>query len=77
MSDAYECAREYDEERLRRDRRRGEARGVSIETNVAGGEPARSIVEYAEGEGVDRMFVDSRGCTGIPPIPLCSVQNFK
>lgn len=75
VGDAHDHARQEVEDRLRRARERAQDRGVSIETEIVGGEPARVIVEYAEDEGVDHVFLGSHGRTGVSRILLGSVAE--
>lgn len=54
---------------------RAEERGVSVETDVRGGQPAATIVETAAEETVDLVVMGTRGRTGLPRVVFGSVAE--
>ncbi|MEF8859237.1 MAG: universal stress protein [Halolamina sp.] len=56
------------------EQRAGE-RGVSVETDVRGGQPAATIVETAAEEAVDLVVMGTRGRTGLPRVVFGSVAE--
>ena len=55
--------------------RRGEERGVSVETAVVEGSPAQQIVRYAEREGCDVVVMGTHGRGGLDRLLLGSVAE--
>jgi nucleotide-binding universal stress UspA family protein len=49
--------------------------GIEIDTATRVGKPARAILEYAEGEGVDHIVVGSHGRSGVSRVLLGSVAE--
>lgn len=56
-------------------RERAAERGRSVETAVAEGRPAETIVEFAERRGFDAIVMGSRGRSGISRVLLGSVAG--
>ncbi|WP_276257685.1 universal stress protein [Haloglomus litoreum] len=52
-----------------------DSRGVATETEVAFGDPARTILEYAALDEVDHVVIGSHGRTGVGRILLGSVAE--
>lgn len=54
---------------------RADQRGVAVSTAIEEGEPAKTIVEYAEENGVDRILIGSHDRSGVSRILLGSVAE--
>lgn len=59
--DWWENARAHGEKTVAAARERAEARGRTVETAVEFGDPARTIVEFAESKDADHVVVGSHG----------------
>jgi nucleotide-binding universal stress UspA family protein len=51
------------------------SRGVAVETEVGFGDPARTILEYAALDGVERVYLGSHGRSGVTRVLLGSVAE--
>jgi nucleotide-binding universal stress UspA family protein len=54
---------------------RADAAGVSLETDLVYGSPARAIVEYAADHDIDHVIVGSHGRDGVSRVLLGSVAE--
>lgn len=52
-----------------------DARGVAVETEIAFGDPARTIGEYAALDEVERVVIGSHGRSGVTRVLLGSVAE--
>ena len=67
--------REAGEELLERARERVTSEGVTVDTDILTGRPARTILEYAEAEGIDHVVMGSHCRTGVGRVLLGSVAE--
>jgi len=75
LDDAMDAAQDAAERILEEATALAESRRVTVETEVAFGDPARTILEYAALDEVDRVVVGSRGRTGVQRVLLGSVAE--
>jgi nucleotide-binding universal stress UspA family protein len=54
---------------------RATTQGIDLQTEIVHGAPARSIVEYAEDNGIDQIIVGSHGRDGVSRVLLGSVAE--
>ncbi len=71
----YKSAREQADELLAAARDAAEAEGMTVETAVETGRPARVIIEYAETHPVDHLVMGSHGREGVSRLLLGSVAE--
>ncbi|MFB6166018.1 MAG: universal stress protein [Haloarculaceae archaeon] len=73
--DSYDRAQEEAEELLADAREFAADRGATVETELVVGRPDRSIVEFADEEGVDHVVMGSHGRSGLSRILVGSVAE--
>ncbi|MFB6121328.1 MAG: universal stress protein [Halobacteriaceae archaeon] len=71
----FESAKEEAGEMLDTVEARADDAGVAVETAIEVGRPSRTIVEYADEEGVDHIVMGSHGRSGVSRILLGSVAE--
>lgn len=74
-TDVVDALVEVGEEAVESIGKRGERRGVTIIDEVMQGNPASTIVDYADGHGVDLIVMSSHGRRGLPRYLLGSVTE--
>jgi nucleotide-binding universal stress UspA family protein len=67
--------RQIGEEAIEEIRDRADAAGVALETAIEDGSPHRSILEYADSEGVDLIVMGTHGRSGLDRYLLGSVTE--
>lgn len=73
--DWYDSEKATAEELLAEIQRTADDYDVTLETETTIGRPARSIVEFADAEGVDHIVMGSHGRSGVSRILLGSVAE--
>lgn len=71
----YESAREESEELFSDAQATADEYGVELRTEALVGQPARTIVEFADDEDVDHVVMGSHGRTGLSRILVGSVAE--
>lgn len=71
----YESAKAESEDLFADAQATADEYGVSLRTETLVGQPARSIVEFAQDEGVDHLVMGSHGRTGLSRIIVGSVAE--
>ncbi|MFB6084099.1 MAG: universal stress protein [Halorientalis sp.] len=73
--DWYEREEENAEQLFEEAQATADEYGVALETETTMGKPARSIVEFADTEGLDHIVMGSHGRSGVSRILLGSVAE--
>lgn len=75
MENWYESAEAEAETLVEEARDTATEYGAEVETHVEAGEPARTIVEFVEDQGAERVVMGSHGRSGISRVLLGSVAE--